>query len=41
VARRTGLSASTFSQLVRGKIKSWDLYVERLTAVISAGKRSV
>ncbi len=41
LARRTGLSASMVSAVERGKIKSWDRYVERLTAVISAGKRSV
>jgi hypothetical protein len=34
LSRRTGISASMISLVERGKIKSWDRYVERLTAAI-------
>jgi hypothetical protein len=37
LARRTGLSASMISQVERGKIKSWDRYVERLVGAIGQG----
>jgi transcriptional regulator with XRE-family HTH domain len=35
LARRTGIPATTVSAVERGVIKSWDRYVERLTAAIS------
>jgi hypothetical protein len=34
LARRTGISASMISAVERGRIKSWDRYVERLTTAI-------
>jgi DNA-binding XRE family transcriptional regulator len=36
LARRTGMSASMISVVERGRIKSWDRYVERLTAAIGS-----
>jgi hypothetical protein len=39
LSRRTGISASMISMVERGKVKSWDRYVERLTAAIGAGGR--
>jgi DNA-binding XRE family transcriptional regulator len=34
LARRTGIPPTTVSAVERGVIKSWDRYVERLTAAI-------
>jgi hypothetical protein len=34
-ARRTGIPPTTVSAVERHKIKSWDHYVERLTAAMS------
>jgi transcriptional regulator with XRE-family HTH domain len=35
LSRRTGISPEMISRVERGLIKSWDRYVERLTAAIS------